>query len=77
MKKFRLFQPPWLELFIMLTAVVLSFIGLSIISFLSQAPVSSGMSFGTIALWLLAFFLISFAIALVAVVAGIGGGVPL
>jgi uncharacterized membrane protein YfcA len=68
-------QPPWLELVIMLTAVVLSFIGLSIISFLSQAPAAGGMSTGTIALCLLAFFLISFAIAMVAVIAGIGGGV--
>jgi uncharacterized membrane protein YfcA len=33
------------------------------------------MSSGTIVLWLLAFFLISFAIAMVAVLAGIGGGV--
>ena len=75
MKKFKLFQPPWLELVIMLTAVVLSFIGLSIISGLSQGQAAGGMTIGTISLWLLAFFLISFAIAMVAVIAGIGGGV--
>lgn len=75
MRKAKYLQPPWLELIIMLTAVVLSFIGLSIISFLSQETSYGGMSYSTIALWLFAFFLVSFAIALVAVVAGIGGGV--
>ena len=75
MKKLKFFQPPWLELVIMLAAVALSFIGLLIISFLSQAPTDGGMTHGVIVLWLFSFFLISFAIALVAVVAGIGGGV--
>ena len=75
MKNLKIFQQPWLELTIMLTAVLLSYIGLSIVSFLSQAPFTGGMSNSTIALWLIAFFLISFAIAMVAVVAGIGGGV--
>ena len=68
-------RPPWLELIIMLAAVAVSFIGLSMISFLSQTPAAGGMGNGTIALWLLAFFLLSFAIAMVAVLAGIGGGV--
>jgi len=75
MTKTKFLRPPWLELIIMLAAVVLSFIGLSIISFLSEAPAAGGMGISTIALWLLAFFLLSFAIALVAVLAGIGGGV--
>lgn len=75
MPKSKYFQPPWLELIIMLTAVVLSYAGLSIISFLSVEPVAGEMGNGTIVLWLLAFFLISFSIALVAVIAGIGGGV--
>jgi uncharacterized membrane protein YfcA len=75
MSKTKFFQPPWLELIIMLSAVLLSYIGLSIITFLSQSPTTGGMSTGTIVLWLLAFFLISFAIAMVAVIAGIGGGV--
>ena len=73
--KNKFFQPPWLELMIMLAAVVLSYIGLTIISFLSQTPSAGEMSNSTIILWLLAFFLISFAIAMVAVIAGIGGGV--
>jgi len=71
----KFLQPPWLELIIMLAAVVLSVIGLSIISSLSQPDASAGMSYGVIALWLLAFFLISFSIALVSVLAGIGGGI--
>jgi uncharacterized membrane protein YfcA len=73
--KNKFFKPPWLELIVMLAAVVISFIGLSIISFLSQMPAAGEMGNGTIVLWLLAFFLISFAIAMVAVIAGIGGGV--
>ena len=75
MSKSKFLQPPWLELTIMLTAVVLSYIGLSIISFLSQPPAAGQMGNGTITLWLLAFFLLSFAIAVVGVLAGIGGGV--
>lgn len=75
MNKSKFFRPPWLELVIMLSAVVLSYIGLSIISFLSEEPAVGEMSNGTIVLWLVAFFLLSFAIAMVAVIAGIGGGV--
>jgi uncharacterized membrane protein YfcA len=59
----------------MLAAVALSFIGLSIISFLSGQDASAVINYGKIALWLLAFFLISFSIALVSVLAGIGGGI--
>jgi uncharacterized membrane protein YfcA len=73
--KIKIFQPPWLELTIMLGVAVLSYIGLSIISFLSQPPAPGEMSNGTITLWLLAFFLLSFAIAVISVIAGIGGGV--
>jgi len=75
MTKPKFLQPPWLELIIMLVAVALSVIGLSIISFLSQQHASAEMNYGMIALWLLAFFLISFSIALVSVLAGIGGGI--
>jgi len=73
MTKSKFLQPPWLELIIMLSAVALSVIGLSIISFLSNAPAE--MNYGVIALWLLAFFLIGFSIALVSVLSGIGGGI--
>jgi uncharacterized membrane protein YfcA len=71
----KLLRPPWLELIIMLAAVTLSVIGLSIISSLFRMNVSAEMSYGIIVLWLLAFFLISFSIALVSVLAGIGGGI--
>jgi len=75
MTKPKLLQPPWLELIIMLSAVALSVVGLSIISSLSRMNASAEINYGVIALWLLAFFLISFAIALVSVLAGIGGGI--
>jgi uncharacterized membrane protein YfcA len=75
MAKPKFLQPPWLELIIMLSAVALSIIGLLIISSLSQPNVSASMNYGIIALWLLAFFLIGFSIALVSVLAGIGGGI--
>jgi uncharacterized membrane protein YfcA len=75
MTKPKFLQPPWLELIIMLTAVALSGIGLSIISFLSKQHTSEVMNYGIIALWLFAFFLVGFSIALVSVLAGIGGGI--
>lgn len=59
----------------MLLAAVLSFLGLSIISLLSGAPEAGEMASGAIVLWLLAFFLISFAIAIISNIAGIGGGI--
>jgi len=75
MTKSKFLQPPWLELVIMLAAVALSIIGLLIISSLSQQNTSVGMNYETIALWLLAFFLISFSIALISVLSGIGGSI--
>jgi len=56
-------------------AVVISYIGLSIISYLAGTPAPGEMGDNTIFLWLLAFFLISFALAIVSVLAGIGGSV--
>jgi len=72
MTKQKILQPMWLELIIMLAAVALAAAGLSIISRLSGSGV---LDYGIIALWLLAFFLISFSIALVSVLAGIGGSI--
>ena len=71
----RFLRSPWLELTLMLTVAVLSYIGLSIISFLSETPSAGEMGNLAITLWLLAFFLISFSLAVVSVIAGIGGGV--
>ena len=73
--KIKILKQPWLELTIMLTAAVFSFIGLSIISFCSQTPAAGEMSNSVITLWLLGFFLVSFSLAVVSVIAGIGGGV--
>jgi uncharacterized protein len=75
MTKPKFLQPPWLELIIMLAAVAISVIGLLIISSLSRQQASTGMNYSIIAFWLLAFFLISFSIALVSVLAGIGGSI--
>ena len=73
--KTRFLKTPWLELCLMLVVVLLSHIGLAIISAVAQAPAPGEMSTGMIALWLTGLFLISFAIAIVGVIAGIGGGV--
>lgn len=61
----------------MLVAVVISFIALGLISMLSNTPLEVAGQMGNreIFLWLLAFFMLSFAIAIVSVIAGIGGGV--
>lgn len=65
-------QSPWLELGIMIIALVLAYLALFIIS--GSVP-SEGMSVLTITALLFAFFIISLLIAFFAVLAGIGGGV--
>ena len=75
MVKQKILQPPWLELTIMLAVTTLSFVGLSLVTYLSRPPSPGEMSNGVLSLWLLAFFLISFALAIVSVIAGIGGAV--
>ena len=75
MTKQKFLQPMWLELIIMLAAVAFAGVGLLMVSFLSRPGISAGMNYGVIGLWLLAFFLISFSIALVSVLAGIGGSI--
>jgi uncharacterized protein len=71
----KFLRQTWLELIIMLAAVALAVIGFSIITFLSGPHASAVMNYGMIALWLLAFFLISFSIAIVSILAGIGGSI--
>ena len=75
MKKSKFFQPPLLELVIMLSVLLLSYIGLAVIAFLAQDPVAGEMSHSAIVFWLSAFFLVSFGIAVLSVIAGISGGV--
>ncbi len=72
--KSKIFRSPWLELTALCITVVISYLALFIIS--KKAPIQPGaMTFISIT-WLMAgFFLLSFAIAVIAVLAGIGGGV--
>jgi len=69
----RLLRSPWLEINIMVAILVLSYIALGLISTAVETP-ADGMSALMITLMLLGFFILSFLIALVAVMAGIGGG---
>ncbi len=70
----KLFKSPWLEINIMFFILILSYIGLAIISWGAETPVG-GMSGPTIFGWLFGLFILSFVIAIVAVIGGIGGGV--
>lgn len=70
----KFFRSPWLEVNLMLVVLVLSYIGLALVSFTAETP-EGGMDGAAIWSWLFGFFLLSFAIALVAVIGGIGGGV--
>ena len=70
----RFLKSPWLEVLVMVGVLVVSYIALGLIGRGAEAP-AGGMGGGEIWAWLLGFFLLSFAIALVAVIGGIGGGV--
>lgn len=69
----KLLTSPWLEINIMAIVLVVSYIALGLISAGVETP-PDGMSASTITFMLLGFFVLSFVIALVAVMAGIGGG---
>lgn len=70
----RLFKSPVLEIGIMAVLLIVSYVAMGIITTGIETP-AGGMSAGGILSILLGSFLLSFAIALVAVIAGIGGGV--
>ncbi len=70
----KMFKSPYLETMIMLIVIAVSYIALGLISTGVETPPGE-VSAGSITLILLGFFLLSFVVALVAVVAGIGGGV--
>ena len=70
----KLLKSPWLELSLMCGVVILSYIALMLITKGAETP-PGGMSLNNISLLTFGFFLLSFAIACIAVVAGIGGGV--
>lgn len=65
---------PWPEVSVMLFLMVITYVGMALLSAHERTP-EGGMSAGAILLVLLGFFLLSYAIAVVAVIAGIGGGV--
>lgn len=69
----RLLKSPWLEVNLMLLVLVISYIALAMVGWVRE-PIG-GMAGSSIWGWLLGFFLLSFAIAMVAVIGGIGGGV--
>jgi len=69
-----MFKSPYLETIIMLIVIAVSYIAMGLISTGIETPPDE-VSAGSITVILLGCFLLSFVIALVAVVAGIGGGV--
>ena len=69
----RYLKSPWLELLVLFGSVVLSYIALLIIAGGAESP-PGGMTLMNIVLFLCGFFVLSFAIAVIAVMAGIGGG---
>lgn len=78
MKKFKnspWLQSPRLEIVIMVSSVILAFFGLAILSAVPQEFPEGSMTTSTVALITFAFFMLSVAIALISVIAGIGGGV--
>jgi len=70
----KLLKSPWLELTVMGVSVILSYLALMLISKGSAIP-PGGMALTSVTGLLFGFFLLSFAIAIIAVLAGIGGGV--
>jgi len=70
----KLLKSLWLELIVMCGVVILSYVALMLISIGAGTP-PGGMSQSNISLLTFGFFLLSFAIAVIAVMAGIGGGV--
>ena len=69
-----LLRSPWLEVIVMCAVVLLSFLALMLITKGAETP-PGGLSLSNISLLVFGFFLLSFAIAIIAVMAGIGGGV--
>jgi uncharacterized protein len=68
------FKSPWIELMTLSSTVILSFIALLMISRGADVP-PGGMALSNISWLIMGFFILSFAIAVIAVLAGIGGGV--
>lgn len=75
MKELKVVHSPYLEIAIMIMSIVLSYFGLLVLSLVPQTPVAGEMATSSISWITLAFFLLSVAIAMISVIAGIGGGV--
>lgn len=69
------FKSPTLEIIIMVSTVVLAYFGLAILSAVPQDFGTDSMATSTVSWIIFAFFMISVAIAMISVIAGIGGGV--
>ncbi len=67
-------KSPWIELTVMFAVLIMSYIAMILISRGSATP-PGGMALTNITGLLFGFFLLGFAIATIAVLAGIGGGV--
>jgi uncharacterized membrane protein YfcA len=70
----KMLKSPWIEVNVMLLVLVLSFTAMAFFSWGAETP-PGDMSGVQIWGWIFGFFFLSFAIALVAVIGGIGGGV--
>ncbi|MEZ4358529.1 MAG: sulfite exporter TauE/SafE family protein, partial [Eubacteriales bacterium] len=73
--KSKFLKSPMLEAIIMIAATILSYFGIGVLALVPEDVLTGHMTTASIFLILLAFFLLSVAIAMIAVVAGIGGGV--
>jgi uncharacterized membrane protein YfcA len=70
----KMLKSPWIEVNVMLLVLVLSFTAMAFFSWGAETE-AGAMSGAAIWGWIFGFFFLSFAIALVAVIGGIGGGV--
>lgn len=73
--KDKYLRSPYLEITIMIASIVLAYFGLAVLSLVPVVPVEGAMPTSSITLTVLAFFMLSVAIAMISVIAGIGGGV--
>lgn len=70
----RMLKSPWLEVNIMVGLLVISYVALFFIGATAEAP-EGGMASSVVVAWLFGFFVLSFVIAILGVLGGIGGGV--
>ena len=74
-KRSKYLRSPWLESIIMALSIVLSYVFLAALAMWSGEQTTGEMATSSAVLILFAFFLLSTAIAIIGVIAGIGGGV--